>query len=101
VPREGELELGAREMKMLPVQVPIPGGQLRYSTAELLAQGLVVERHYVMLYDLPGRVAEIGLATADEPHIEGDTIYKYWDPEYESVVVGVRVEKTEKLTFLS
>jgi hypothetical protein len=101
VPREGELVIGPREMKMLAVQVPIPGSQLRYSTAEVLAHGLNLDRHFLILYDIPGRVAEISLATRDEPHVEGETIYQYWDPEYESVVFGVRFEKTEKLLLVN
>jgi hypothetical protein len=101
VPRDGELALGPREMKMLPVQVPIPGSQLRYSTAEVLAHGLNLDRHFLILYDLPGRVAEIALATRDEPHIEGETLYQYWDPEYESVIFGVQFEKTEKLLLVN
>jgi hypothetical protein len=101
VPREGELVIGPREMKMLAVQVPIPGSQLRYSTAEVLAHGLNLDRHFLILYDMPGRVAEISLATRDEPHVEGETTYKYWDPEYESVVFGVRFEKTEKVLLVN
>lgn len=101
VPREGELSIGAREMKMLPVQVDIPGGALRYSTAELLASGHSLERQFLILYDEPGRLVEVGLATRHEPHIEGDTIYQYWDPEYESVVFGTRVEKSEKILTLN
>jgi hypothetical protein len=101
VPREGELVIGPREMKMLAVQVPIPGSQLRYSTAEVLAHGINLDRHFLILYDLPGRVAEISLATRDEPHLEGDTIYKYWDSEYESVTFGVQFEKTEKLLLVN
>jgi len=101
VPREGELVIGPREMKMLAVQVPIPGSQLRYSTAEVLAHGLNLDRHFLILYDTPGRVAEISLATRDEPHVEGETIYQYWDPEYESAVFGVRFEKTEKLLLVN
>jgi hypothetical protein len=101
VPREGELVLGAREMKMLPVQLDIPGGALRYSTAEFLAAGEYQGKQYVILYDEPGRLVEIGLATRDEPHLEGDTVYQYWDPEFESVVFGVRVDKNEKLLELN
>jgi len=101
VPREGELSIGPRDMKMLPVQLPIPGSKLRYTTAEVLAAGLILDRHYLVVYDEPGRVAEIGLATADEPKVEGDTVYNYWDPEYESVVLGVRVEKTEKMLLVN
>jgi hypothetical protein len=97
VPREGELVLGAREMKMLPVQIPIAGSTLRYSTAEVLAQGLLLDRHLLILYDEPGRLAEISLATEAEPKVEGDFLYNYWDQEYESVIIGVRVEKTERV----
>ena len=101
VPREGELTIGAREMKMLPVQLDIPGGALRYSTAELLATGKVQEKQYLILYDEPGRLVEVGLATRDEPHLEGDAAYQYWDAEFESVVFGVRVEKKEKILELN
>ena len=97
IPREGDLTLGAREMKMLPVELPIPGGHLRYTTAEVFAAGEIADRQYLIVYDLPGRVVEIGLATRDEPHIEGETVYQYWDADYESAVVGLRVEKKEKI----
>jgi hypothetical protein len=100
-PREGELVLGAREMKMLPVQIPIPGSTLRYTTAEVLAAGLLLDRHYLIVYDEPGRLAEISLASADQPRVEGDYVYNYWDEEYESVVIGVTVGKTEKLLLVN
>jgi hypothetical protein len=101
VPREGALEIGPREMKMLPVQVPIAGGQLRYTTAEVLAHGLNLDRHFLLLYDDPGRLVEIGLATLKEPQVEGDTVYQYWDSDYESVVIGVRAEANEKILLLN
>ena len=96
VPREGTLEIGAREMKMLPVQIAIGDTVLRYSTAEVLAYG-EGSRPHLILYEDPGRVVEFSLATANEPHIEGDTAYKYWDPEYESVVVGVTADASVKM----
>ncbi|HET7102074.1 MAG TPA: hypothetical protein VFJ52_13055, partial [Terriglobia bacterium] len=95
-PREGELSIGPREMKMLPVYLPIGETTLRYSTAEVLAQGLNLDKWYLVLYDDPGRVAEVSLATGDEPHVEGDTTYIYWDRGYESVVFGVRFDQDEK-----
>jgi hypothetical protein len=101
VPREGELVIGAREMKMFPVQVPIPGGQLRYTTAEVLAAGMNNDRHFLILYDEPGRLLELSLATAKEPQIEGETVYQYWDEDYESVVLGLRVEKEEKILYFN
>jgi len=95
-PREGELSIGAREMKMLPVYVPIGETTLRYSTAEVLAHGLNLDKWYLVLYDDPGSVAEVSLSTEDEPHVEGDTTYIYWDRGYESVVFGVRFDQDEK-----
>jgi Glycosyl hydrolases family 35/Beta-galactosidase, domain 2 len=96
VPREGELQLGAREMKMLPVQIPIGDTVLRYSTAEVLsyAEG---SRPHLVLYEEPGRLVEFGLKTEREPHIEGDTAYRYWDEDYESVVLGVTVPAKETM----
>jgi hypothetical protein len=96
-PRQGELELAPREMKMLPVQIPVAGGRLCYSTGELLAHGVNLDRDFLILYDAPGRVVEMGLATEDEPKLEGDTAYRYWDPEYETVVLGVLVGTTGKM----
>jgi Glycosyl hydrolases family 35/Beta-galactosidase, domain 2/Beta-galactosidase second all-beta domain len=95
-PREGQLSIGAREMKMLPIYLPVGDTTLRYSTAEVLAHGLNIDKWYLVLYDDPGRVAEVSLATEDEPHVEGDTTYIYWDRDYESVVFGVRFDQGEK-----
>lgn len=96
-PRQGELELGPREMKMLPVQITFNGGRLCYSTGEVLTHGVNLDRDFLMLYDVPGRVLEMGLATTDEPKTEGDTLYRYWDPEYETSVLGIQVGAAEKL----
>jgi hypothetical protein len=96
-PREGQLEIGAREMKMLPLQIAVSGGRLCYSTAEVLAHGVNLDRDYLILYDAPGRVAEISLATEKEPRLEGDTVYQYWDTEYESSVFGVQVGPNPKM----
>jgi hypothetical protein len=95
-PREGQFSIGAREMKMMPLYVPVADTTLRYSTAEVLAHGLNLDKWYLVLYDDPGRVAEVSLATEDEPHVEGDTTYIYWDRDYESVVFGVRFDDGEK-----
>ncbi|PYV06882.1 MAG: hypothetical protein DMG26_02050 [Acidobacteria bacterium] len=92
VPRQGELVLGPREMKMFPV---------RYSTAEVLGYGQILDRHFLVVYDEPGRAAEIALATEHEPTVEGDALYQYWDEDYESVTIGLRVEKTEKILYVN
>jgi hypothetical protein len=96
-PRQGELDLAPREMKMLPVQIKVSGGRLCYSTGELLAHGLNLDRDFLIVYDVPGRILEMGLATRDEPKLQGDTAYRYWDPEFETSVLAVQVGSTEKM----
>ncbi|PYV23577.1 MAG: hypothetical protein DMG24_13595 [Acidobacteria bacterium] len=99
VPREGHLTLGPREMKMIPVHVPIPGGVLCYSTAEILAHGHNADRDFLIVYYDPGRVAEIALAASREPQVDGDTLYRYWDKKHGSAVFGVRVGDKEKVLY--
>lgn len=101
VPRQGQLVLGSREMKMLPVQVPLSAGRLRYTTAEVLDFGANLDRPYLLLYDEPGRLVEIAIATEQEPQVEGDTAYQYWDSEYESVVIGFELTGPEKLLLIN
>lgn len=100
-PREGQLTLAPRAMKMLPVQIEIPGGRLCYTTAEVLGFGENLDLQYLIVYDDPERLVEISLLTKDEPHVEGDTVYQYYDPEFESVVLGLRVEAAEKILMLN
>jgi Glycosyl hydrolases family 35/Beta-galactosidase, domain 2 len=97
VPREGELAIGARGMKMLAVQVPVPGGQIRYSTAEILSYGYNPDRGYLLVYDEPGSLVEIAVATEKEPHVEGQATYQYYDPEYESVIIGFHLDQPMKM----
>jgi Glycosyl hydrolases family 35/Beta-galactosidase, domain 2 len=96
VPREGQLRIGAREMKMLAAQMPLVTATLNYSTAEALAHGLNLDREFLILYDAPGRLVEFAISTSREPRVEGETAYNYWDNEYQSVVIGARVGKTEQ-----
>ncbi|HEX5484336.1 MAG TPA: beta-galactosidase, partial [Terriglobia bacterium] len=101
VPREGQLTLGARGMKMVPVQIAIPGGHLRYTTAEVLGHGASLDRAFVLIYDEPGSLVEIALATENEPKVEGDAAYQYWDSEYESVVIGLKIGKAERMLLVN
>lgn len=95
VPREGELIMGPRTMKILPVQIPVTGGHLRYSTAEILAQGTSHDRSFLVIYDEPGSLVEIALEAKEEPHVLGETLYKSWDEDNHSVVVGLRIQEKE------
>lgn len=101
VPREGHLALRARGMKMLPVQIAIPGGHLRYTTAEVLGYGANLDRPFLLIYDEPGSLIEFALATENEPKVEGDAAYQYWDSEYQSIVIGLKLDKTEKMLLVN
>ena len=91
IPREGELVLGPREMKALPVCVPVAGTRLLYTSAEVLSQGVNGDRHFLVVYDEPGRQVEIALQARQEPHLIGPSLYQYWDQEAQSTVIGLRV----------
>lgn len=100
VPRQGELVLGAREMKMLPAGVRVGHALLLYTTAEVLAHG-AAGRDYVILYDKPGRLVEFAFAAGSEPLITGDVVYRYWDATNKSIVIGIQVGDAEKILLLA
>jgi hypothetical protein len=78
VPQHGQLTMGPHAMKILPVQVPIAGGHLRYSTAEVLAYGSCGDRGFLLVYDAPGGLAEISVEAKQRPTIVGDAVYTIW-----------------------
>jgi len=92
VPREGELALGPRGMKMLPLRVPVGDRELIYTTAEVLSQGENNDRHFIIVYDEPDQVAEIAFELDREPHVTGKTLYQHWESNTRSAVIGIQVE---------
>ena len=99
VPRRGTLMLGAREMKLCPVGLAIEGGELRYATAEVLARG-EAGRAWLILYDEPDRLMEISLGLERFPRIEGETIYREWEPVERSAVIGLRTNEDPRMVLL-
>jgi hypothetical protein len=100
VPRRGVLMLGAREMKMCPVGLALAGGELRYATAEVLAQG-EAGRAWVILYEQPGRPVEIALAGERFPRIAGETAYRAWEPASRMAVIGLRAEEDPRMLLVN
>ncbi len=98
VPRGGQLILGPRRMKIMPVQVPITGAQLHYSTAEVLAYGRNGVLDFLIVYDEPGSLVELALESEREPQVTGEPLYRWWDPRAKSVAIGLRI--TEQPHFL-
>lgn len=91
VPHVGQLVLGPRRMKIMPVQLAFPGGLLRYSTAEFLSYGTSGDRSFVVLYDDPGAAVELALEALEQPRVVGPTSYQHWDHDDRSLVLGLRV----------
>lgn len=100
VPQHGQLTMGPHAMKMLPVQVPIAGGHLHYSTAEVLAYGNCGDRGFLLLYDVPGSLAELSVKAKQRPMITGDAVYTSWDEANQSASIGLLVGKTESYFLL-
>jgi Glycosyl hydrolases family 35/Beta-galactosidase, domain 2/Beta-galactosidase second all-beta domain len=96
VPREGELVLGPRGMKVLPVRVRVGEHGLIYTTAEVLSHGGNHGQHFLIVYDEPNRIAEIALEADRKPHITGETLYQYWEDGAKFIIIGIRVEDRAK-----
>ena len=83
-------------MKMCPMGLALAGGELRYSTAEVLAQG-EAGRAWLILYEQPGRPVEIALAAERFPRITGETAYRAWEPASRVAVIGLRAEEDPRM----
>jgi hypothetical protein len=101
VPRQGSLSIGPRGMKVLAVEVPIPGGHLRYSTAEILDYGSNGDRSYLVIYDDPGQLVEVALAASKKPWLEGETTYQSYDADDGTMIFGFYMGSVPKMFLLN
>jgi Beta-galactosidase, domain 2 len=85
-------------MKIMPVQAPITGTQLHYSTAEVLGHGRNSMLDFLIIYDEPGSLVELALESEREPQVTGELMYRWWDPRAKTVAIGLRI--TEQPHFL-
>ncbi len=96
VPWRGALLLNARGMKMCPVNLAFPGGELRHSSAEALAHG-EAGRHWLILYDEPERPVEFALAADRPARLLGPVEYHLWDRETRTEVIGMRTNEDPRM----
>jgi Glycosyl hydrolases family 35/Beta-galactosidase, domain 2/Beta-galactosidase second all-beta domain len=101
VPQHGQLTMGPHAMKILPVQVPIAGAHLCYSTAEVLAYGSCGDRSVLLVYDAPGSLAELSVKSKQRPTIAGDAVYTTWDEANQSASIGFLVGNRESYFLLN
>ena len=91
IPSQGRLTISARGMKLLPVQIPVCGEQLRYSSVEFLACGRLGDRNVLFVYGAPGELAEIALLAEEEPQIQGAVLYQSFDAETRTAIFATTV----------
>ncbi|MGC9198239.1 MAG: beta-galactosidase [Acidobacteriaceae bacterium] len=96
VPQQGRLSIARRGMKMLPVDLTVPGGKIRYCTAEILSVGSIGSAPWLAVYDDPGSLVEIALQAEQEPRIEGEILYSSYDAASKTAVLGFRMEMGAK-----
>jgi hypothetical protein len=98
VPRHGRLTLGPHAMKVLALRVPVGDSTLVYCTAEILAQGRCGRRDFVVVYDVPGSLVEIGLElkSTQAPVLVGEHRYADWDADRRRLAAGVEVDDTDR-----
>ncbi len=94
VPLRGALLLSARGMKMCPIGLQITGGELRYSTAEILAHG-DAGRPWLILYDDPERPVEFSLAAERPLRLLGPATYRFCFSRAE--VIGMRTNEAPRM----
>lgn len=92
IPRQGSLTIRRRGMKMLPVEIPVAGAHIRYSTAEILTYGTIGHRNTLVIYDDPGSVVEIALKAEKNPAIDGQLEYRHFDAASQTLVLAFRAE---------
>jgi hypothetical protein len=96
VPRRGALFLRARGMRLCPIGLAFPGGELRYSTAEVLAHG-DAGRRWLILYDDPERPVEFSLAAERPPRILGPSTYRVRDSAARAEIIGMRTNEAPRM----
>jgi hypothetical protein len=96
VPLKGKLTISSRGMKMLAMNVRLPSTSIHYCTAEILSFGTLGQRSYVVIYDDPGSLVEIGLHSEQSPRVEGELLYQHFDTSHGRAVLGFEMTSTQK-----
>lgn len=87
IPQAGTIHLPAGGAKVLPLDVPLGRGVLRYTTSEVAAMERLGERVLLVVYgdvDTPG---EIALRLPGPPLVTGNVARQHWDPESKTLVL--------------
>ncbi len=80
IPVSGAIELPAGGAKILPLDVTVGRGKLRYSTSELAGLHAVGDRLLLVLYGDPDTPGEVSFQWPGKPLVLGDVVSNEWDP---------------------
>ena len=81
IPEAGAIYLPAGGAKILPLDMSVGRGSVRYCTSEVLSLHSVGERTLLVLYGDPDTPGEIALRLPGPPLVIGDVARQKWDPE--------------------
>jgi hypothetical protein len=87
IPEAGAIYLPPGEAKILPLDVPLGRGTLRYTTSEVAGVHPSAERTLLVLYgdlDTPG---ELALQWPGPPLVLGEAVRQSWDPTTKTLVL--------------
>ena len=87
IPEAGAIYLPPGGAKILPLDVPLGRGVLRYTTSEILAVHPLGERILVVLYGDPDTPGEIALRWPGPPLVLGEVARETWDPETKTLIL--------------
>jgi hypothetical protein len=87
IPEAGTVTLPAGAVKVLPLNLRVGRGTLRYTTSELLGVAAVGERTALVVYGDPETAGEISLGWPGPPLVSGEVARQSWNPETKALVL--------------
>ena len=87
IPRAGAIYLPPGGAKILPLDVPLGRGSLRYTTSEIAGVHPLGERTLLLLYGDPDTPGEVALKWPGPPLVLGEVIRQSWDPDTKTLVL--------------
>ncbi len=87
IPEAGAIYLPPGGAKILPLDVPLGRGSLRYTTSEIAGIQPMRERTLLMLYGDLNTPGEIAVHWPGPPLVLGDVVRQSWDPDTKTLVL--------------
>jgi len=87
IPEAGTVTLPAGAVKVLPLNLRVGRGTLRYTTSEMLGVATVGERTALVVYGDPETAGEISLGWPGPPLVSGEVARQSWNPETKALVL--------------